>query len=401
MKKRMFFILLIVLILVPLSLAGCSLLSEKIEVIKDQTLNQIIIEETEQASESIIVQSSEKDFPYTFSDHPVEAIQFADISAINAVTVYQIIEDAEQNIFLVWGATEGIWARKLDANGQLSESYSFPVTKSRWSNTFQLINSPDGLACVMWLNGMSLEQIFQLSCFSDNTWSQPQQISPLPKSGLFSFQAEYDPLGNLHTIGYQIGEGLFLDSQLIISEEDSSLINDYLYSIDNEGNFHLVYISGMDVNYKFSNDAGITWQPLETNLDSNLNCMFAKIPSSKNYFHYIVNNITIFMAWISDKSAMPGDPIFNGDEMFLKSAEDHRYLELSIFRLYSGAIDNKGNLNFLVDMNGLTLLRSGEKGAWDIQKLQPDGFDPVIFINKKGTIFFLWRSLTELFYANY
>lgn len=351
-------------------------------------------------------------FPFLVSENLLPTFQVADLSGINALPFYQMAEDNQGVLHVVWGATEGLWHRQLDTNGQWSEPYTFPGETVRRVEEFQLLIAPGGNACVLCLDN---QNVFQLYCSADGNWALAS--SDLLKNGaLFgssdivnSFAAEFDPDGNLQILSVLNGQGFFLGKDKLFPDENTSLDQNYHFSMDRLGNFYLAYAHtdpetrAQTFMVKASADRGKSWESLELVSDVLFNGGYARLNATPDsYLHFMFLSGANFGVWISSQGAYSGAPLFNQDEMFNLAMKDNRYLDLSTYTAFGLFADTNGGLHFVSSNagSGLSYVRLQPDNTWNIQKIQSgDAFNPILLVGKNNRVYFLWRTLKGLFFA--
>jgi hypothetical protein len=359
-------------------------------------------------------------FPYVFSENLLTATQIADISGINAMTIYQMAEDRTGTLHAVWGATEGLWHRQMDKNGQWSDPYKFPTEAVRGVDGFKLLNAPDGKVCVLWFERKSA---FQLSCLAEGKWtsasqdiSQASQPAGSNVNNVISFEADFGPDGKLQIISYLNGAGLFMGNNKLFPDEDTSKDLTYNFGMVKPEKYSLSYYHYNSADkttswvVKTSADRGKSWEERKFIPDPLFNGGYANLQTgSDEYLHFMslsgftkVNGANKFGAWISSQGAFKCEPFFNKDEIFKKAMKDNRYLDLTQFSALALAVDPKGRLHFVANNGGSGLYHVilEKDNSWNIQKIQAtSGSDPVLFVDKNGHVNIIWRTLKGLFFA--
>ena len=357
------------------------------------------------------------EFPFTLSDNLLTAYEVAGYSDLAQPVAYQMVEDGQGVLHVMWTSLDQLFYRQRNGNGEWSDAAKFPdIDEWNQAKNAKLLVTPEGQACLLWPNHPAGEKIeFQVECVSGDQWSPSQdliQLEPIsdPYANIESYQYQFDPQGHLKflillsTSSQTLPSGFYLGEQRLFPDEDTSMDLTYHFRIDSQGSYHLVFIHNQSIIYRTSSDQGKTWQEPAVHWGATLNDGYAGLPTDQNtYFHFLMfgESSLGFISWISSQKIENGLPLFDGDKMFEEAMKDQRYLDLTSFSLKALTLDKEGKLHFAASDGGIYHVVLENDGTWLIQKIQEDGFDPIeMLISQNGDTFFLWSTLDGLYFTS-
>ena len=359
-------------------------------------------------------------FPFKISEDILPAEKVTDLTNLANPGNYQMAEDGQGTLHVIWSAIHQLFHRERSASGQWSDASAFPTTDYSSGDQAELLIAPDGSACVLWMDfGMvennALISKFQVEKYASGQWGPSAELTgqfdplvPLLTYTTF-YQAQFDPQGHLQLYFENVDggndpvpAGFYIGKLSIFADEDTSKDENRQFMIDQQGNYHLVFFRNNQIIYRVSKDQGKTWREPALQTGTTLNEEYASLAPDQNaYFHFMLLNggSPMYVSWISSRMTPEGLPLFNRDEMFKQLMKDPRYQKLIAITPQALTQDGSGRLHFTAqDGNvGFSQVVLEKDGSWSVQKVEQDGFPVMLLVGKNAATYILWRTNEALF----
>jgi hypothetical protein len=361
-------------------------------------------------------------FPFTLSENILPEDKITNLTNVVNPGNFQMAQDGQGILHVIWSSIHQLFHRERDAGGQWSDTSAFPTNDNSDGEKAELLIAPDGKACVLWLNeGMvennQLHSEFQVEQYATGQWSpsaeltsQFDSLAPLLTYTTI-YQAQFEPNGHLQlffkndTGSDPAQGGYYVGNLRLFPDEDTSKDESHQFMIDQQGNYHLVFLRNNQVIYRISNDQGKTWREPAIQTGTTIDEEYASLaPDQKAYFHFMIldSGSPTYLSWISSGITPQGLPLFNSSEMFKKLVNDSRYQKLISFHPQAMTQDASGRLHFTADDSeaGFSQVILEKNGSWSIQKIENSGFPIGLLVGKKNETYFLWRTNMDALFVS-
>jgi hypothetical protein len=349
-----------------------------------------------------------------------KAIKIAEYKG-NIPGLAQLAQDGLGIIHIAWfdtgSDTASILHRQRDIMGDWSdvEELASGEFGQITPTNYQLLNTPDGRVCLIWLDESDPElSAINMRCYINAQWSQVEKISEISTRSIcksYTFNTAF-PTNNSPQVLKCVRNSsnqpqLFFGDQSLSDPIQGTGydVSQYKLVIDQQDGYHVIWLETLPnfthrLQYRFSKDNGQSWQPAVPLTNDETSPVDFRLQADSQggiQLTWLHNKDSVvktlyYQHWIAETGWSVPENIIENIQSFDMSIDPTGLVHLTFEIGFLGQAQ--------IGWGGIGYLMQNADGKWtEPSQVAADQATPILLVGKTGEQYFLWEIEKELYFA--